>query len=94
MMNVATREIVPLMSSDILLGSVADYCGNVVYFGLGTGVGRLLTDEGYVNRQYGISGDWIYTYTLKDHLGSVRYEFDQSGTTRRYTHYYLFEINA
>ena len=79
-----------MTSSGILVSSVADYCGNVVYFGLGTGVSRLLTGEGYVNRQYGMFGDWVYTYTLKDHLGSVRYEFDQSGTTRGYTHYYPF----
>jgi len=55
---------------------------------LGTGVSRLFTPEGYINRQYGVTGDWVYYYTLKDHLGSVRYESKGDGTNVGYTHYY------
>ena len=72
----------------VLYHSGLDYCGNAVYFGSGTGVSRLFTPEGYINRQYGVTGNWIYYYTLKDHLGSVRYEFKGDGTNVGYTHYY------
>jgi len=72
----------------VLYHSGQDYCGNAVYFGSGTGVSRLFTPEGYINRQYGVTGNWIYYYTLKDHLGSVRYEFKGDGTNVGYTHYY------
>ncbi|MCL1943918.1 MAG: DUF6443 domain-containing protein [Candidatus Azobacteroides sp.] len=75
-------------SVSVLYHSGLDYCGNAVYFGSGTGVSRLYTPEGYINRQYGVTGDWVYYYTLKDHLGSVRYEFKGDGTNVGYTHYY------
>ncbi|MCL1942986.1 MAG: polymorphic toxin type 44 domain-containing protein [Candidatus Azobacteroides sp.] len=72
----------------VLYHSGQDYCGNVVYFGSGTGVSRLYTPEGYINRQYGVTGNRVYYYTLKDHLGSMRYEFKGDGTNVGYTHYY------
>ena len=34
------------------------------------------------------SGEWLYHYNLKDHLGSVRYTFQGDGTNIGYTHYY------
>ena len=66
-----------------------DYCGNVVYGGNGGGyVSYLYTPEGYARRANIVSGDWVYYYTLKDHLGSVRSEFKGDGTNVGYTHYY------
>ena len=75
-------------SVSISYASVSDYCGNAVYGGNGGYVSRLYTPEGYACREYVVSGNWIYYYTLKDHLGSVRSEFKGDGTNVGYTHYY------
>jgi len=90
--NVQMGTMEPLAGSNILYHTREDYCGNAVYFGYGVGVSRLYTPEGYLVRQYGVSGDWIYYYTLKDHLGSVRSEFKGDGTNVGYTHYYASGI--
>ncbi len=71
--------------------SQLDYCGNVIYGGMGGYAASLYTTEGYTRRSNIVSGNWEYYYTLKDHLGSVRSEFKVNGTTVTdigYTHYY------
>ena len=87
--NVPMGTIKPLYSWEVLYSSQRDYCGNVVYGGNGTHVLQLQTPEGYARRDYVGSGDWVYFYTLKDHLGSVRSEFSTSSNwTPGFTHYY------
>ena len=87
--NVPMGTIKPLYSWEVLYSSQRDYCGNVVYGGNGTHVLQLQTPEGYARRDYVGSGDWVYFYTLKDHLGSVRSEFSNSSNwSPGFTHYY------
>ncbi len=88
--NVSMGSLVPLTGGQISYITVDDYCGNVVYSGEGTSVNRILTPEGYLKQRYETSGDWVYIYSLKDHLGNVRLEFDQTGVVKGYTHYHPF----
>ncbi|MCD7972133.1 MAG: DUF6443 domain-containing protein [Candidatus Azobacteroides sp.] len=82
-------QITELGSSDLVAGSSKqDYVGHARY--QPTYLSRLYTAEGFVARQYGMSGSWVYTYQLRDHLGSVRYTFKGDNTDVGFTHYYPF----
>ena len=68
------------------------YNGNLRYTTEGSSVTsmRLLTGEGYMERT--ANGKWQYYYNLCDHLGNVRYTFDETGKNAGFTHYYPFGI--
>ena len=63
---------------------VTDYCGNLIY--RNETLSMLLTEEGYVT--FDERGEPLYHYYLKDHLGSIRVVFDQSGAVEQKNDYY------
>ena len=71
----------PIPSSNII---TTDYCGNAVY--RDGGLSMLLTEEGYVTFTNDTTP--VYHYYLKDHLGSIRVVFDQSGAVEQRNDYY------
>ena len=75
-------EIVnPIPSSTLI---TTDYCGNAVY--RDGELSMLLTEEGYVT--FTNDSTPVYHYYLKDHLGSIRVVFDQSGAVEQRNDYY------
>ena len=75
-------EIVnPIPSSTLI---TTDYCGNAIY--RGDTLSMLLTEEGYVT--FASDSVPVYHYYLKDHLGSIRVVFDQSGAVEQRNDYY------
>ena len=75
-------EIVnPIPSSTLI---TTDYCGNAIY--RGDTLSMLLTEEGYVT--FTNDSTPVYHYYLKDHLGSIRVVFNQSGTVEQRNDYY------
>ena len=71
----------PIPSSNII---TTDYCGNAVY--RDGELSMLLTEEGYVTFTNDTTP--VYHYYLKDHLGSIRVVFDQSGAVEQRNDYY------
>ena len=75
-------EIVnPIPSSTLI---TTDYCGNAIY--RGDTLSMLLTEEGYVT--FANDSTPVYHYYLKDHLGSIRVVFDQSGAVEQRNDHY------
>ena len=75
-------EIVnPIPSSTLI---TTDYCGSAIY--RGDSLSMLLTEEGYVT--FASDSTPVYHYYLKDHLGSIRVVFDQSGAVEQRNDYY------
>ena len=66
------------------IDNTTDYCGNAIY--RGDTLSMLLTEEGYVT--FANDTTPVYHYYLKDHLGSIRVVFDQSGTVEQRNDYY------
>ena len=71
----------PVPSSNII---TTDYRGNAIY--RGDTLSMLLTEEGYVT--FANDSVPVYHYYLKDHLGSIRVVFDQSGAVEQRNNYY------
>ena len=66
------------------IDNTTDYCGNAIY--RGDTLSMLLTEEGYVT--FANDSTPVYHYYLKDHLGSIRVVFDQSGAVEQRNDHY------
>ena len=67
-------------------GSVRNYLNGIEYKPDGT-IDIINTEEGIARRS---GNDYIYEYNLSDHLGNVRYSFNQNGTKLQSDDYYAF----
>jgi len=67
-------------------GSVRNYVNGIEYKPDGT-IDIIHTEEGIARRS---GNDYIYEYNLSDHLGNVRYSFNQNGTKLQSDDYYAF----
>ena len=67
--------------------TTTDYCGNLLFEN--GELSRLLVDGGYVTFTNGMPH---YHFHLKDHLGSSRVVFSETGVVEQETQYYPFDI--
>jgi RHS repeat-associated protein len=67
-------------------GNVRNYVDGIEYKPDGT-IDIIHTEDGIARRS---GNDYIYEYNLSDHLGNVRYSFNQNGTKLQSDDYYAF----
>lgn len=70
------------------------YCGSFVYKKVGVSgtyeLDYILNAEGRIDFD---GSEPVFNYTLKDHLGNTRVEFDEDGTTNQKVNYYPFGMS-